>query len=140
MEMFITLFSSAADRDLSKHQFEGDAFIQGRAAFRDQFEGGHKKLSKTERLDGYVTKVTSRTFNINKYEKNAMSMSRSNTIDEQGRSVVQPDKPSRATRGSKVGSSFAEWTNERSDSNKNTRIFVRIVYLTIFIIIIRKLM
>lgn len=134
--------SSAADRDLSKHKVEGDAFIQGRAAFREQFGSGHKKLSKTERLDSYTTRATSRSFNKAKDERTLASQARPNATDEQGRCVVQWPKPSRATRQSAVGNSYAEWTsgNSARDKKGGGGGFVMIVFLAILIIIVRKLM
>ena len=125
---------------MSRHKVDGDAFIQGRAAFREQFGGGSKKLSKTERLDGYIVRAASKSFNFAKDERDARSMAKPNTIDEQGRSVVQPHKPVRATRESGVGNSYAEWTSGKSSSDKSGGGFVLIIFLTIIVIIVRKLL
>merc|ERR1711894_516224 len=54
--------SSAADHDASKHEVDGDAFIRGRAAFRDEFGGGSRRLSKTEELDNFTQRVTRLSF------------------------------------------------------------------------------
>ena len=67
-------------------------------------------------------------------------MSKPNTIDAQGRSVVQPNKPTRATRESGVGNSYAEWTSGKNSSDKSGGGFVFIVFLTIIVIIVRKLL
>ena len=38
---------SAADQELTKHTFEGDSFLRGRSAFKEQFKEGSAGLSPT---------------------------------------------------------------------------------------------
>ena len=130
--------SSAADRDASKHVVEGDDFIQGRAAFREQFgeQGRQRSLRRKETLDGYVTRVTTRTFDKEQEEKGAKSHDVPTTVD----GYVRKTPPPRMTR-QRVGSSYSEWSEgglEREKSGGGGKFGFFIFILTIVILIVRK--
>ena len=129
-------FSSAADRDISKHKVEGDAFIQGRASFRGQYGDGDRRLIRKEKLDGYVTRVTTTTFEKQQLEKLAPSMAAPTHMDGKVRFV----KPARTSR-QELGHSYTEWTEGKSDREESGggSILIFIVFLIIVIIIVRKL-
>ena len=133
--------SSAADHEASKHKVEGDAFIRGRAAFREQFAGrGDSKISKKEKYDRYVANVTSDIFQKLQDEKNTKSSYGPNAVDKEGKCTQSRLKPNRVDRTRHVGHSYADWT-EGSDNGKSggKSVIIIIVFMTLLAIIIRKL-
>lgn len=132
--------SSAADREVSKHKVDGDAFIQGRAAFREEFSDSSKRLSRTERLDQFVVSTTRQKFLNSQLEKKEKSAASPNSIDEAGKSVVDWGRPERLSRKSQVGHSYSDWTDGRNDKESSGGPVVFVVLLIIMIVIVRKLM
>lgn len=131
--------SSAADREASKHKFEGDAFIQGRAAFKEEFEGSVGRISRTERLDKYIVAKTSQRFERNISEKQAESMAKPTGTDAQGKGVVDWGKPVRHKRRENVGHSYTDWTEGKNEKSSGGSVAF-IVILIIVIAIARQLM
>jgi len=131
--------SSAADREASKHKFEGDAFIQGRAAFKEEFEGSVGRISRTERLDKYVVAKTSIRFKMNIHEKQEESLARPTVTDAQGKNIVDWGKPVRHRRREHVGHSYTDWTEGKNEKSSGGSVAF-IVILIIVIAIARSLM
>ena len=130
--------SSAADHDASKHEVDGDAFIRGRAAFRDEFGGGSRRLSKKEELDNFTQRVTRLSFkNDQDAKKNPCSLP-ANAIDKDGKPVHNRMRPSRALRQSYEGQSYEHWTDTDKTSGGGS-VLKFFVILTIVMIIVRKM-
>ena len=132
-------FSSVADREASKHKVDGDAFIQGRAAFREEFSETSKRLSRTERLDKFVVSTTRKKFLDSQIEKNEKSSASPNSMDKEGKCVVDWGRPERATRRSHVGHSYADWTDGRNNKESSGGTVGFVVLLIVIIVIVRKL-
>ena len=116
---------------------EGDDFIQGRAAFKEQFgEGQLRGVRRKERLDGYVKGVTSRVFDKEQFEKNTKPHSVPTHEDGSIRRTPPPRSSRQPVRGS-----YSEWSEgelDREKSGGGGKIVFFIFLLSIVIIIVRK--
>jgi len=130
--------SSAADRDATKHTFEGDAFIQGRAAFKEEYGSG-KKISNRQNLDRFVIHARKTQFIKTQGEKQAPSLAAPTRADEQGRNYVDFGKPARHTRGNLGHQSYADWTDGTNNKGGSGGFAVFGVILIIVIVIFRCL-
>jgi len=130
--------SSAADREASKHKFEGDAFIQGRAAFREEFSGSGRRLTRRDELDKFVTRTTSETFALRQSKLQAESELAPTAVDEHGRSVRPRSLPERFSRPTYSDYSNPGFTAQKTKSGGGG--IMTIVVLALVIVIIRKLL
>lgn len=130
--------SSAADRDATKHTFEGDAFIQGRAAFKEEYGSG-RKISNRQNLDRFVIHARKTQFIKTQGEKQAPSLAAPTRADEQGRNYVDFGKPARHTRGNLGHQSYADWTDGTNNKGGSGGFAVFGVILIIVIVIFRCL-
>jgi len=130
--------SSAADRDATKHTFEGDAFIQGRAAFKEEYGSG-KKISNRQNLDRFVIHARKSQFIKTQQIKLAPSVAQPTRADAQGRQHVDWGKPARHTRGSLGHQSYADWTDGTNNKGGSGGVAVFGVILIIVIVIFRCL-
>ena len=131
-------FSSAADRDATKHTFEGDAFIQGRAAFKDEYKSG-SKINNRQNLDRFVVHARKSQFIKLQAAKQAPSAGAPVRVDEQGRSHYNLGEPTRHTRGNLGHQSYADWTDGTNNKGGSGGFAVFGVILIIVIVIFRCL-
>lgn len=120
---------SAADKDLYSHTFEDDAFIRGRASFRDEYKdsGSSSRLSK-DQMDSFMNQTRRRGF------LGEQKMLRQETEHhEQQTHRYQPQKYN--TRPNFGGDGYGSRHSSQKNSGKLTLIVILLVIVTLALFI-----